>query len=160
MRHLLVRLLIVTDLVLCLNPAWAWFLAWRWTGRALGLREFARRYAQATRFVISHVRHARAGGGIGAWSVDWLSPPVRGARFQENAGWSPQGSCGTCSQCCSTVWLPEPERTPCPLLTDTGCGVYGGVFWDYFNCGRFPVDQAWADSYACPRFGKRLPMAS
>lgn len=163
MRHLVVRLLIALDVILCLHPAWAWFLAWRWTGRLLNPLEFARLYVQAVRFVVAHVKHGLSGGGIGAWSVDWLSPPVRGAKFPENTSWSPQGSCGTCSQCCSTVWLPEPERISCPMLTDKGCGVYGGKFWDYFNCGRFPVAQAWADSYACPRFGKnaarRLPVA-
>lgn len=162
MRHFIVRLAIILDAIMAINPAWMWFLAWRWTGRAASPRELAAGYVQALRFVFKHAQHAVKGGGIGAWSVDWFSPPVRGAKFPENDDWRPQGSCGTCRQCCSTVWLPEQDRVNCPFLTDKGCGVYGGMFWDYFNCGRFPIDIGWADSYACPRFSpsaKRLPLA-
>lgn len=162
MRHFLVRLVILIDAMLALHPAWAWFLAWRWTGRMIHPVAFARGYFQAVRFVLEHARHGRQGGSVGAWSVDWFSPPLRRAAFRENVAWTPRGSCGTCRQCCSTTWLPEPDRVFCPFLTERGCGVYGGLFWDYFNCGRFPVDISWADSYACPRFGstRRLPMAA
>lgn len=152
---IVVRALVALDLILCLHPAWAWFLMWRWTGRAVGPVEGAKLYWRAIKFVVRHLQNA--GAGTGAWTVDWLSPPVRRASWPEQPSWATPGSCGTCRQCCATPWLPPEQSVACPFLGEKGCQVYGGVFWDYGNCGRYPESAQGVRAYRCPRF---LPIAA
>jgi hypothetical protein len=65
----------------------------------------------------------------------------------------PRGSCGSCRNCCTTAWLPEEKRVNCPFLLATGgCRIYGGIWWDYFNCGRYPARPQAVAYYSCPRF--------
>lgn len=152
---LLVRVIVVIDLLLCVNPTWAWFLVWRWTGRLLMPHEALKLYLRAALFVLRHVQNV--GHGIGAWTVGWFSPPVRRASWPDRPGWTPAGACGTCRKCCSTSWLPPEKAVSCPFLGESGCQVYGGVYWDYFNCGRYPESPVAIEAYRCPRF---LPVVS
>ncbi len=151
-----VRVAVALDVTLALvHPAWAWLLMWRWTGRALGLRSFLRFCLQSTRFIWLHLLHA--GNGTGGWSVDWRSPPVRRATRAERPDWLAPGGCGTCKNCCTTSWLPPRQAASCPFLGQAGCTVYGGVFWDYFNCGRYPDKPQVIAAYGCARFDPNDP---
>lgn len=147
---LAVRLLLAVDFALCILPPWAWFLMSRYEGRLVGLREFVGLYWRAVKFVKAHAGHT--GQGTGALNVDWTSDPIRSCKRPENPGYEPQGSCGTCQNCCTTNWLPAAERQSCPFLASKGCRIYGGVYWDYFNCGRYPTTANAVSSYSCPRF--------
>ena len=90
--------------------------------------------------------------GTGAWTVDWGSGPVRSSPTRERPDAPTPGTCGTCKACCTTSWLPEAERLYCPFLGKRGCRIYGGVYWDHFNCGRYPYTPAASLHYDCPRF--------
>jgi hypothetical protein len=148
-----VRYLILLDLFLAfVMPLWAWFALSRWRGRIVGPRETFRFYVQAVRFAWVHLRHASEGSGTGAFNIDWRSGPIRSSVGKERADWGQRGTCGTCQKCCTTNWLPEGERVSCPFLGASGCTIYGGVYWDYFNCGRYPVKPEGVAAYACPRF--------
>ena len=108
---------------------------------ALGVQEptLERLFAEATRCLNGH------------------PPPVRRADWPEQPSWSPPGSCGTCRQCCATPWLQPEKSVTCPFLGEKGCQVYGGVFWDYGNCGRYPESPEGVTAYRCPLF---LPIAT
>ncbi len=103
--------------------------------------------------------------------MDWFSAPVRGCQQPENPSYEPKGSCGTCKNCCTTHWLPEAEREKCSFLGEKGCTIYGGIWWDHFNCGRYPATPNVVAAYSCPRFAwldepavgqprKKLPVAA
>jgi hypothetical protein len=159
----LLRALIVLDLLLWVLPPWAWLFYWRWTGVTLGWRDFARLWPQGLRFAYQHTFHPSDGTGI--FSVDWSSTAVRRCERPERADHQPRGSCGTCTNCCETHWLPEAKRTKCPMLGERGCLAYGGVYWDFFNCGRYPAVPGAVSAYSCPRFEgilkpRQLPIAA
>lgn len=146
-----VRALVMSDLVLaCVLPPWAWFTMSRWLGRLLGPIEFARLYGRSVGFVWQHLVHT--GEGTGALNVDWHAPAVRGCPREENAAYEPKGSCGSCKNCCTTYWQPPEQRKSCPMLSATGCMIYGGLYWDHFNCGRYPAEPSAVSHYGCPRF--------
>lgn len=149
----LVRGLIMADMALGLAcPPWGYFFFSRWSGRLLGPREFAKLGMGAYRFVWAHITHNAEGTKTGAFYVDWTAPPVRRSLGRERADWANKGGCGTCMQCCSTTWRPEGQRVSCPFLGGKGCTIYGGLYWDYFNCGRYPAEPAGVAYYGCPRF--------
>ena len=137
-------------LAVLVPPFWTYFWFCRWSGKVLSAREFWFFLRHGLPFAIEHLRHR--GGGTGALSVDWSSPPVRSCQGRERVDHFPRGSCGTCKNCCTTNWLPEKDRLTCPYLTAQGCSIYGGIYWDYFNCGRYPSTPSAVDFYACPRF--------
>lgn len=149
---IVVRVLTLIDIVLGVTPCWAYFLYRRWTGRRISIGEFAPIYARALRFVAKHLAHT--GEGTGPFSLPWLSAAaVRRSPVAERADHEPKGSCGTCKNCCTTHWLPAAEREDCPYLGPHGCRVYGGLWWDFFNCGRYPATPAMVPVYDCERFG-------
>jgi hypothetical protein len=148
----LARIIIIVDMALGAFPLWAYFFYCRWTGRLLGPREFLRHYVRGIQYTWAHAVHNAAGVKTGAFYVDWRTPPVRRTLGVERADWSSKGACGTCQKCCSTVWRPEGKRATCPFLGERGCTIYGGVYWDYFNCGRYPVEPLHVSYYECPRF--------
>jgi hypothetical protein len=148
---LLVRILCIIDLALFFVPWWGWFGYRRWTGRRIGAREFRPLYAQGARFVVKHLRNS--GGETGPFALSWFSHTVRKAPLPERLDFPARGSCGTCRNCCTTHWLPEAERETCSFLGERGCNAYGGVWWDYFNCGRYPADFHLTSVYDCRRFG-------
>ena len=82
----------------------------------------------------------------------WSDPPIRSSVTSQRMDYQPAGSCGTCQNCCTTHWMPPLERQSCPLLGAEGCTVYGGLYWDYFNCGRYPSTPPDTLAYDCPRF--------
>ncbi|MBI3725504.1 hypothetical protein HY251_16360 [bacterium] len=146
-----VRLLMALDFFLCVFvPPWTYFWFCRWTGKLLSPREFSKLLGTGIRFAWAHVKHT--GEGTGALNVDWSSPPVRSCQTKERSEHFPRGSCGTCKNCCTTGWLPEGKRLACPFLGEGGCTIYGGIYWDYFNCGRYPATPAAVSHYSCPRF--------
>jgi hypothetical protein len=155
----LIRLLCMIDLTLSLVPFWAYFCYCRWTGTRIGLDRFVHIYPRGVRFVLKHAAHSTQ--GTGPLGTDWLSGPIRRAQLPERHDWANRGSCGTCRNCCTTHWLPPEERLTCPLLSAGGyCGVYAGVWWDYLNCGRYPVEPAFTKYYDCKRFGAPVPSFS
>jgi hypothetical protein len=145
-----VRILLILDLALLAFPFWAWLFIYRWTGRRLGLRASIYHYFNGWRFVLAHLRHTDQ--GTGPFSMDWSAPPVRGCTLPQAPAYEPKGSCGTCRNCCTTHWLPEEKRVSCNFLVKSGCSIYGGLYWDYFNCGRYPAQPMALASYSCPRF--------
>ncbi len=148
---LAVRILCLVDILLSVTPCWAYFLYRRWTGRRISIMEFAPIYARGCRFVAKHLWNT--GEGTGPFSLSWVREgPVRRSPLAERAGHFPAGMCGTCKNCCTTHWLPEGEREDCPYLGPDGCRVYGGLWWDYFNCGRYPATAAHLRIYDCKRF--------
>lgn len=58
----------------------------------------------------------------------------------------PVEHCNGCHQCCLHI--------NCHLLDrETGsCLSYGSFYWRYFNCGRFPINQAHLDYFGCPKW--------
>jgi hypothetical protein len=147
------RVLIMLDLILAgLVPPWTYFFFSRWKGRVLGPREFFSLYARGFRFAWEHLVHMLRGAETGALFVDWSAPPARRTLGVERPDWPTKGTCGTCMKCCSTTWLPEGKRATCPFLGAKGCTIYGGLYWDYFNCGRYPAIPEGVSYYECPRF--------
>lgn len=146
----LVRLLLLVDLALCVLPFWAWFAFRRWTGVALSMKEMRERYVRGARFAAAHFRHSFQGTGF--TNLSWRSPAIRFSDARERSDYAPRGSCGSCCNCCTTHWLPGGERAVCPLLGDDGCMVFGGLYWDHFNCGRYPYKPIDTRAYDCPRF--------
>lgn len=147
----LTRWLIVVDLTLATcNPFWAWWLYRRWTDRRISWSAYWPIYKRWWVFMWQHFRHGSSHAGL--WSVAWRSPPMRHAKHEERADYQPKGSCGTCSNCCKTSWLPPAKQVACPFLAKNGCTIYGGIFWDYFNCGRYPTGEPEVRVYNCPRF--------
>ena len=151
LTYSLVRSFIVADLVLgTMNPLWGWWLYRRWTRNPVAWRSYWPIYKRSLAFTWKHVRHGPSHTGL--WSVAWRSPPVRRAHVEERSDYRPEGSCGTCSNCCKTSWLPPAEQVSCPFLGDNRCTIYGGRFWDYFKCGRYPTTAPEIGVYGCPRF--------
>lgn len=149
--HPLTRALIVADLALgTIIPFWGWWLYRRWTRKRIGLRSYWPIYNRSLKFTWRHLR--RGPSHTGMWTTDWRSPPLRQTRARERADYFPRGSCGTCSKCCRTSWLPPAKQVACPFLGDDGCTIYAGLYWDYFNCGRYPTGEPELRVYACPRF--------
>ncbi len=149
--NVVVRVLILLDIALVPFPLWGWFWMSRWTGRLIGPREFVKKYFQALHYAFTHALHFHA--GTGPLFIEWMSGPVRKSPGVERPDWLTKGSCGSCRNCCTTAWLPEEKRVSCPfLLAQGGCGVYGGLFWDYFTCGRYPASPEKVAYYSCPRF--------
>jgi hypothetical protein len=146
-----VRILCFIDLTLCLIPFWGYFAHRRWTRRRLSPGEFAPMYVRGVRFVLKHLRHT--GQGTGPFAMSWLSAPVRRSPLPERSDHATRNSCGACRNCCTTHWLPEAEKVVCPLLSEAGCTVYAGIYWDYFNCGRYPAEPPHTRIYDCERFG-------
>jgi hypothetical protein len=154
-----IRTLCIIDLALAFIPIWAWFHYNRWSGKRVSLEQFVKIYPKGVRFVLKHMAHS--GQGTGPFALDWFTGPVRRASLPERPDWHARGTCGTCRNCCTTHWLPEPERATCPYLEPSGfCGAYGGVWWDYLNCGRYPAEPAFTKYYDCQRFGAPVPTYS
>ncbi|NIP45785.1 MAG: hypothetical protein GWN21_05290 [Gammaproteobacteria bacterium] len=146
-----IRSLIVADLTLATcNPLWGWWLYRRWTDRSITWRGYWPIYKRWLVFTWQHYRYGKSHAGL--WAIAWRSPPMRHARHSERDDYQPKGSCGTCSNCCKTSWRPPAEQVACPFLGENHCMIYGGLFWDYFNCGRYPTGQPELRVYACPRF--------
>lgn len=60
-----------------------------------------------------------------------------------------EGACTRCAKCC--------QQLDCVFLgsTEAGdhmCTVYGGLYWHYGTCGRYPLSQKDVDDHACPGF--------
>jgi hypothetical protein len=147
----LTRALIVADLALATcNPLWGWWLYRRWTDVSITWRAYWPIYKRWLAFTWQHYRYGRSHAGL--WSIAWRSPPVRHAQHEERTDHHPKGSCGTCNNCCKTSWLPPADQIACPFLGKNYCMIYGGLFWDYFNCGRYPTGEPELRVYACPRF--------
>lgn len=146
----LVRAVLLTDIVLCVLPFWGRWAYRRWSGVWLSGAEFRRVYRQGIRFVAGHLAHTNEGTGLGM--VEWTARPIRSAPVRERSDYRTPGSCGTCRNCCTTHWLPEAQRAECPFLGKDGCRVYGGLWWDYYNCGRYPARARDVRAYDCPRF--------
>jgi len=146
----LVRIILMLDIAFCVMPFWAWFAYRRWTGRWPDASEMRKLQLEGLRFTVAHMRHHSE--GTGAFHVGWGSAPVRNARATERPDYPSKGSCMSCRNCCTTSWLPPAERFSCPLLGPDGCRIYGGVYWDYFNCGRYPYRPKDTRAYECPRF--------
>jgi hypothetical protein len=148
-----VRVLCIIDIFCGVVPFWAYFLYRRWTGIRLSISEFAPIYARGCRFVARHLFNT--GEGTGPFTLDWIrEPPVRRSPLTERPGHAPKGSCGTCRNCCTTFWEPPGRRAPCPYLAlESGqCNAHAGLWWDYFNCGRYPASPAVLPIYDCGRF--------
>ena len=145
------RMLLVCDLALgTVLPLWGWWLYRRWTRTRIGFRSYWPIYKRSFQFAWKHFR--RGPSHTGLWTTDWRSPPMRRTHARERADHSPRGSCGACTKCCRTSWLPPAEQVACPFLGDLGCTIYGSLYWDYFNCGRYPTGEPELRVYACPRF--------
>ena len=148
---LVVRLMVLADLGLGLFPPYAWWLLRRWTGRTFTLGELLVAWPKGVVFCVQHMIHALRGeSGLGV--VRWNQRPVRQAPMSEREDHLPAGSCGSCYNCCQTYWMPDKLRLTCPLRDDSGCQAYGGLWWDYFNCGSYPVEPEQLATYDCPRF--------
>lgn len=147
----LVRVLLMLDLALFFIPFWGWFAYRRWSGRNLTAAQFRPIYTKGCRFAVKHIMHT--GGGTGPLSMSWTTPTVRKAPLPERLDFPTPGSCGTCKNCCTTHWLPPAEREACGFLGEKGCTIYGGMWWDHFNCGRYPADFPHTQVYDCRRFG-------
>lgn len=155
------RVLITADLLLgTLIPPWGWWLYRRWTRKLIGWRTYWPIYKRSLQFTWKHILHGQSHTGL--WSVAWTSPPMRRTRTEERADHRPRHSCGTCTNCCRTTWLPPEERVACPFLDNNRCTIYGGLYWDYFNCGRYPIGEPELRVYECPRFtfGREIPVLS
>ena len=151
LSYLLTRVLICGDLALgTLNPLWGWWLYKRWTTKEISWPIYWPIYKRWLAIAWKHFRHGQSHTGL--WSTAWCSPPVRHTRHEERIDYRPKGSCGTCSNCCKTSWLPPAEQVACPFLDNNKCTIYGGLFWDHFNCGRFPAAEPELHVYKCPRF--------
>ena len=148
--HRLVRIVLLFDLAFCVIPFWAWFVYRRWTGRWPDASEMRKLQLRGFRFGLAHIRHHSE--GTGAFQIDWGSAPIRNAKATERQDYEHRGSCMSCRNCCTTTWLPPAEQLTCPLLGPEGCRIYGGVYWDYFNCGRYPYRPKDTQAYGCPRF--------
>lgn len=72
-----------------------------------------------------------------------LSGPDRTYVNISNEWQEAENSCGDCCRCCIQI--------SCPLLDleMKKCMGYDSFYWRYFNCGRFPVNQAHIDYYNC-----------
>lgn len=151
-----IRVLLLTEVFLsATNPFWAFFAYRRWTGLRVSPREFVGIWLQGFRFTRQHIRHT--GEGSGPFEVGFFDPPVRSSGMAERADWGTTGGCGSCRNCCTTNWLPEDERTACVFLGERGCRVYGGVWWDHFQCGRYPAQEWQLAVYRCERFEEPAP---
>ena len=153
----IIRFLALADLFLSVIPFWAHFFYNRWTGQRVTREQFIPIYRRGVRFFLAHLKHG-AEGTTGPLALDWALGPVRRASLPESPSWNARGSCGTCRNCCTTHWLPEKERLTCAFLQPNGfCGVYGGIWWDYMNCGRYPAEPAFTKYYDCQRFAAPAP---
>lgn len=56
-------------------------------------------------------------------------------------------NCGSCSACCTLT-------SNCCFRDETTnlCRSYKSPFWNFFNCGRFPISQQQLDYYGCKKF--------
>ncbi len=75
-----------------------------------------------------------------------LTQPDR-RRVRLSGNWrNGEEDCGDCCDCCLQI--------KCPLLDleKKNCLAYDSFFWQYFNCGRFPVNQEHIDYYNCTKW--------
>ena len=153
---LLRRIGLALEATLCLFFPWFWLLYWRWSGRPLQLKEAWARYLRGLRFVFNLLFNGTR-QGVGVLNLNWLAPPIRASVASERPDYRPSGSCGKCNNCCTTAWEGGAAIT-CPFLGKTGCDIYGRGWWDFFNCGRYPMLPQHVSAYDCPRFESRLPI--
>ena len=77
------------------------------------------------------------------------APPMSAPKLnpiQIHPDWPHGLSCDSCSKCCSKIRCPLLEKT-------TGkCKSYNSFYWRYFNCGRYPENQADIDRFECPKW--------
>ncbi len=77
------------------------------------------------------------------------APPMRSynkALFKNRDSWEFGDSCGNCNECCTLLncfFLDKENKR---------CLCYDSLFWNYFNCGRFPVNAKHIEYHKCPRF--------
>lgn len=70
------------------------------------------------------------------------------SKFRLSPHWKlSNDSCGECSACCTLT------SNCCFRDKSTHkCRCYGSLFWNYFNCGRFPTSQEQLEHYGCKKF--------
>src|SRR5688500_9711616 len=100
---LVTRILLLIDVTLSIVPFWGFFAYRRCTGRRVSITEFRPISARGIRFVAAHAGHS--GQGTGPLSMSWFAPPVRRAPLAEVRDHSTPGSCGSCTNCCTTHWM-------------------------------------------------------
>lgn len=145
-----VRALLAVDILMGINPLWAWWLLYRYTGKPYTCKQMIVAYIQSVRFCLYHIFHRNPATGF--LKSDWFSPPQRQTTYQGDRHLHPANPCGTCNNCCTTHWRAREKRVNCPLLGENGCLSYQGIIWDYSSCGRYPFNQSSIDAYQCPRF--------
>ena len=85
---------------------------------------------------------------IGMYSVKLYDPPVlyNDTTVRLKDSWkSGKDNCEACENICC-------KKIQCPLLKDNLCLSYGSLFYRYFSCGRYPVNQKQIDIYNCPKW--------
>ncbi len=152
MPPVIVRIMIVFDLVMMVNPVWFWWFLYRHKGETYTVRKLILVYIKTMRFTLEHFLMAHKHKTVGTLNIDLFNPPRSESILRGGIYLSPDQPCGTCKNCCSTTWLPLEKQLPCPLLSTTGCGVYKGIIWDYMNCGRYPFNRESVEFYQCPRY--------
>ena len=85
---------------------------------------------------------------IGMYSVKLYAPPAlyNDTTVRIKGSW--KGGKNNCDACENTCC----RQINCPLLRGKRCLSYGSLFYRYFSCGRYPVNQAQIDSYNCPKW--------
>ena len=85
---------------------------------------------------------------IGMYSVKLYAPPVlyNDTTVCIKDSWKGgKYNCDACENICC-------RQINCPLLRDKRCLGYGSLFYRYFSCGRYPVNQTQIDIYNCPKW--------
>lgn len=54
--------------------------------------------------------------------------------------------CNMCARCCTEIRCPMLDRAT------NRCRSYDSLFWQYFNCGRYPLNEKQIRYYGCPKW--------
>jgi len=75
----------------------------------------------------------------------FISPVINNLRIKDT--WTGASyDCNGCIDCC--------RKIKCPLLDviNKKCLSYGSFYWQFFSCGRYPVNKYQIEYYNCPKW--------
>ena len=117
------------------------FRFWKFVGYFPSMMRFAYRHV----FMLIGDRDYRRYMSVSLMERPMAGPDRTKVRISDRWEWGEE-TCGNCNKCCT--------RLRCPLYDRVRncCLSHNSPYWRYFNCGRYPINQAQIDYYQCPKW--------